>query len=632
MPILARTPPPTHQPPNQEPNHLKRHPRGFVTRFHRTATNALIASCLLAFATGVTGGQANDASRVARSPSGPEAALPEELQTIEVRSASGMVAAGSPEAARAGALMLERGGNAVDAAVAAAFAVGVVNPLDAGLGGQAYVLIHLRDGRNIAIDGSSPLPLRMVPEDIKPLKESGFLYGYKLAATPATPAALARALEQYGTMSLAQVLAPAIELADFGHVVMPHVQGVINGYAGAIRESEFLARTFLKDGLKPWPPGHVYCQPVLAETMRRLAIHGVEDFYRGQIAQEIAADMAANGGYVSRLDLALLHVTERVPVGGRYRGLEVVAFPSPGGGDIVVETLQILDTFPQELLRHESADRMHLLLEAVRIAFRDAGSRTEASFLGTAFLDPTRAERRAALIRFDRALREEELPTAENQYFNDRGTSHVSVVDRFGNAVSFTQTLGYGGFVATPSLGFQHNSLLETLEFCDRKSPNFPVPLRVLQTTMTPTMLLCDGKPFLVLGGPGSSRIPSSIVAVVTNVVDRAMTLAEAVAAPRVLVNRPNPINPEGCRPAPTEPPPEPRVFLEIAGPITSGQADDLEARGFTEQYRKTFPLRAGGLRAFGGINAVMVDPATGLLVGVGDPRRQGAAAAPVLP
>jgi len=236
------------------------------------------------------------------------------------------------------------------------------------------------------------------------------------------------------------------------------------------------------------------------------------------------------------------------------------------------------------------------------------------------------------MIRFDRALREDELPVAHNQYFNDRGTSHVSVVDRFGNAVALTQSLGYGGFVATPSLGFQHNSLLETCEFCDKSSPNFPVPFRTLRSTMTPTMVLCNGSPFLVLGGPGSSRIPSTILAVVTNVVDRGMPLDEAVSTPRVLANRPNPPNPKGCRQAPTDPPPEQRVYLEIAGPITLEQAEVLKARGFTEQYRQSFPLRTGGLRAFGGINAVMVDPNTGVIVGVGDPRRQGAAAAPPAP
>jgi gamma-glutamyltranspeptidase/glutathione hydrolase len=560
--------------------------------------------------------------------------IPPELHAIEKRSAYGMVASGIPEASRAGALMLEQGGNAVDAAVAAAFALGVVDPANAGLGGQVYALIHLRDGRDVAVDGSSPLPLRVIAEEIKPLKETGFLYGYKLAATPATPAALAYTLKRYGTMSLAQVLAPAIDLADYGHVLVPTIQILVDTYAARLRENESLAHILLKDGLEPFPPGHVYCQPVLAETLRRLARYGVDDFYHGRIADEIAADMAANGGWVSKADLARVRVSERMPVRGRYRGLEVVAFPYPGGGDIVIEALQILDTFPPELLRDDSADHMHLLLEAVRIAFREATSRAEVPFLDAAFLDPTRAERRAALIRFDRALREDELPVAHNQYFNDKDTTHVSVVDRFGNAVALTQSLGYGSFVATPSLGFQYNSLLETCEFCDRESQNFPVALRILRSTMTPAILLCHGAPFLVLGGPGSSRIPATMIAVITNVVDRGMSLDEAVSAPRVLASRPNPrSNPRGCYAPPWDPMWEQKVYLEIAGKITMEHADALRARGFTEQYLLTFPPpRPVDLRAFGGVNVVMVDPATGLLVGVGDPRRHGGVAAPRVP
>jgi len=278
-------------------------------------------------------------------------------------------------------------------------------------------------------------------------------------------------------------------------------------------------------------------------------------------------------------------------------------------------------------------DRSHLLLEAVRIAFQDAPAGEGAPLLATAFLDPARAGRRAALIRFDRALREEELPVSQNVWFHDRDTTHVSVVDRFGNALALTQTLGYGGFVATPALGFEYNSLLESYDFCDRGTPNFPVPLRTLRTTMTPTLLLCNGKPFLVLGGAGSSRIPSTIVAVVTNLVDRTMPLREAVVSPRVLANRSNPEKrTKGCRSAPADPLPEEKTYIEATNPIASRQADVLYVRGFSEQRRLTSPHTVYDWRAFGGVNAILVDPSTGMLVGVGDPRRNGGAAAPGLP
>lgn len=544
-----------------------------------------------------------------------------------------MVAAGLPEAAGAGARMLEQGGNAVDAAVAAAFAAGVVDPLNAGLGGQCYVLIHLRDGRDVAVDGSAPVPLRVVPDEIRPLKESGFLWGYKLVATPATPATLAYTLKRYGTMSLEQVLAPAIELAEFGYRTRPSILSVIDHYADRIRENEFLARTLLEDGLVPFPIDHVYCAPALAETFRRLAKNGVEDFYSGRIADEIAADMAAQGGYVSKLDLSLLRPTERTPVRGRYRGLEVVAFPYPGGGEILIEALQILDTFPAEVVRQGGVNRLHLLVEAMNLAFRVPSGNGGAAFLANAFLDATRAKRRAALIRFDRALSEAELPLAQDEWFSDRDTTHVSVVDRFGNAVALTQTNGYGGFVATPTLGFEYNSLLESCDFCNPASPKFPVPLHTVRTTMTPAMLLCDGRPLLVLGGAGSSRIPASIAAVVTNVVDRGMPLREAVTAPRALATRSSPAKDRsGCRPALIDPFAEERTYIELIDPITVEQADELFLRGFSDQKRITLRSSAYDRRGFGGVNVVMVDPATGLLVGVGDPRRVGGVAAPALP
>jgi gamma-glutamyltranspeptidase / glutathione hydrolase len=562
---------------------------------------------------------------------GAAAALPPELLPVEARSANGMVASGMPEASRAGAAILAQGGNAVDAAVATAFAVGVLDPFNAGLGGQCYILVHLHDGRDVAIDGSAPFPLRVAPEELRPLKESGFVHGYKFATTPATPAALAHALRRFGTMTLAQVLAPAIELAENGHVMTTSMLALVDEYAAKIREDCFLANLFFDEKGDHYPLSHVYRQPVLAHTLRRIASNGIGEFYRGAISDEIASDMAANGGYVSKADLAHLRIIERAPARGRYRGLDVLAFPAPGGGEMVVGALQILDTFPAELLREDSVDRLHVLMEANRLAFNDAGAGAAFPFLDAAFLDPTRIQRMADLIRFDRALRDDELPPTYSRSLGDRDTTQVSVVDRFGNAVSLTQSLGYGAFVATPTLGFQYNSLLETCDFCDRSSPAFPVPFGSFRSTMAPTIVLCQGATFLVLGSPGSSRIPGTVVTVISNVVDRGLPLAEAIAAPRALRNFPNSrVDRIGCRSITENPIWDQDLYIEIAGTIGTAQADELEARGFTNQYRLAFPPPdLIQVRSFGGVNAVLLDPATGLLIGVGDARRRGGAAGP---
>jgi gamma-glutamyltranspeptidase/glutathione hydrolase len=528
----------------------------------------------------------------------------------------GMVASSIPDASRAGARILEQGGNAVDAAVATAFAVGVCDPFYSGIGGITYILIHLSNGDNVAVDGSPRAPIRVVPEELETLKEMDTLYGYKTIAAPTTPAVLALALKRFGTMSLAQVLAPAIEFAEYGHAFLPLAQYIVEDEEDLpkIRQSAFLARTFLMDGSDPWPLGHIYCQPVLAATLRRLASHGVEDFYFGRIASTMAADILANGGYVSKADLALVQPAERAPARGQYRGLDVVSFPYPGGGDIVIEVLGILDTFPSELLRQNSVDRLHVLLEAEHISLRDAGERMASPFRLQAALDPMGAERKAALIRFDRALRSQEISSSPDRPFPEKDTTQVSVVDRFGNAVSLTQSLGNGSYVATPSLGFHYNSMLESYEFLEQGSPTFLSPQRILPTTMSPTILLCNGAPFLVLGSPASGRIPAIVVAVISNVVDRRMSLRDAVVAPRVLFH------------IPTEKYPDP-VFLEMAGTITIEKADELQALGFASQHRLTFPAKQKDRYPFGGVNAVLLDPATGMLVGVGDPRRQGAAA-----
>jgi len=581
----------------------------------------VLAAGLLTLVAGTTGAGAEKAAPAAAARSEAAANLPSQLQTSEERSPFGMVASSIPDASRAGARILEQGGNAVDAAVATAFALGVGDPFFSGIGGLSYLLIHLSNGRDVAIDGSVRAPITVIPGKLELLKERGELYGYKTIAPPTTPAALAFALKRYGTMSLAQVLAPAIELAELGHTFLPLAQSIVEGdeYLQKLRPNEFLARTFLQDGSDPWPLGHVYCQPVLARTMRRLASHGVEDFYTGQMARAMAADILANGGYVSKADLALVQIIERLPVRGEYRGLEVVSFPYPGGGDTVVEALHILETFPSELLRQNSVDSFHLLLEAQHVSMQDSGARMWAPFLPRTLFEAVPANRRAALIRFDRALRDHEISPRQVHTTSERETTHVSVVDRFGNAVSLTQSLGDGSYVATPSLGFHYNSLLESYDYLDRSSPAFLSPLRVLPTTMAPTIVLCHDAPFLVLGSPGSGRIPGIVVTVVSNVVDRGMSLRDAVAEPRVLFHSPDQHYQE-------------RIFVELAGTITPEKADELQARGFFNQRRLTFPATQEDHYPFGGVNAVMVDPATGTLVGVGDPRRQGAAAAPRSP
>lgn len=537
-------------------------------------------------------------------------ALPQELVAAEVRSSSGMVASADPQASQAGAVILERGGNAIDAAVGTAFALGVVDPTCAGLGGQALALVHLADGREVAVDGSAPVPLNVVPRELLRLKDGERLFGYPVSATPSMLATMDHLLRRFGTMSLAQVLQPAIELAERGHTLRPYVRADLEMEIAKVMEDDYLAGLFLRDHRDVWPDGCLLQQPVLAATMRRIAAGGETSFRQGGIAAEIEADMLAGGGYVRREDLAAVQVVEREPVRCRYRAVEVVSFPDPGGGNVLLGALQILDAFPPDLLRQDSTNRLHLLVEAARIAMIDNAFARRPQQLDAGY-----GRRRARLIRFDRALEDREILASRGPWIAAGGTTQISVMDHWGNAVAMTETLGTSAFVASPRLGFQYNSLLDSFDLAHPASPRYPAPMRVARTSMAPTLLVRAGVPLVVLGGAGSSRIPSSMLVVISNLVDRGMGLGEAISSPRVVV----------------DPPKGTRVLLELAGAITPAQADTLQARGFVNQFRLTFPPRQVDLCAFGGVNAVLVEPG-GTLVGVGDPRRQGGAAAPSQP
>ncbi len=570
----------------------------------------LIAIAAVVFAAPASGGPA--APTPAPTPSASE--LPGQLQAVAVTSENGMVVCSSAVAARAGARILEAGGNAVDAAVAAAFALGVGELGASGLGGQTYMLICPASGACVAIDGSVVAPLRASRPELQRLKDEGRFFGPKLVAAPATLAALALALSHYGTKPLAEVMAPAIDAAEAGVAFSPAMQTYVDGYLDKLRESPYLASILLDNNLYVWGLSHTYCFPDLACTLRRIADGGPAAFYTGEIGAAIAQDLERGGGYVRRDDLARVRAIERQPFIGSYRGLEIVSFPLPGAGGSLIEALHILDSFPPERMRHESPERYELQIEATRLAMADDHSAKLPTHEAGAFLlDRARAQQRARLILADRALTPNELGDTELTPWAERDTTQLSVVDRFGNAVSITQTLSriFGAYIATPGLGFPYNGLLEAFDLEHPQSRAFLLPLRPPFTTQSPTIVRRNGRPFLVLGSVGSGRITSAVLLAISNVVDQGMDLRAAVAAPRVLWGG----NQEN------------RLYLELAGPITDALADELAKRGYTNIYRLHFPPRQIDLNAFGCVNAILVRP-DGTLVGVGDPRRQGVAVA----
>ncbi len=548
--------------------------------------------------------------------------LPPELATREARSDFGMVASGSPEATMAGVAILERGGNAIDAAVAAALMLGVSDPDASGLGGITYMLIRLANGGTVAIEGPTVAPLSVDNRRLQALKDSDAFDGYELAAVPTTLAILDHALRRFGTMDMATVLQPAIETAEHGYRLSAlQIEWTLK-YMPSILASEYLKFIAMDDGSTLGRPGDVMCRPDLATTLRRIAAEGAASFYRGSIADEITADMVAHGGFLRKTDLARLRVRERAPLVTSYRGLTVHTFPQPGGGAALTALLNILEEFPSTLLATDSVERHHLVLEASRIALVDSRRHQilpEQSMWGQpVYLSKEHAAARALLITPGGTAASESLgppPDPECEPVQGDSTTQLSVVDREGNVVSLTQTLGssFGAAVATPGLGFPYNSLLEAFNYDKPQCPGFLRPGAECITDMAPTIVMDGDRLVVALGSPGSNRIPAIIATVISNMIDRGLSIRDAVAAPRVLWGGITSL----------------RAFVEIAPPITETDITALESIGHSGMTTVSFPPVISEFVKFGGVNAVGFDPKTGSFIGVVDPRRGGLAEGP---
>lgn len=543
----------------------------------------------------------------------------DETRPVEIRSRRGAVSCGDAAAAKAGARILEEGGNAVDAAVATSLAMGVVDPSTSGLGGAAFVLIAMRNGAVVALDGSVTAPIRVDRAELARMKRDGYVPGYRKIAAPGALAALGTALERYGTMPFPVVARPAIEMARDGVERTPVFRAFAESYASRIVESKELSFELLGPGTSLRGDLSPACPSLLERTLRRLAANGWRDFYVGEIASEIDAEMTSRGGAVRRMDLARVRAEELEPVHARYRGHEVLAAPYPAAGATLALALNVLDRVPREVLLSEPADRRHLLVDAVRMAWAEwhqAGRSREASQL--AAVDPGRADKMAALVRLDRLLADNEITEEPALQRIAGGTTQISVIDAAGNAVSLTQSLGggFGACVSSPTLGFPWNELLLAFDMDEPRSVDALAPGKKAFLAAAPAIVRGADGWLLALGSPGTTRIPSILLEVITRVVDQGLPLAQAVGAPRVLW---------GCCGEGDA------VFLETAPPYGPPAAAELTRRLFWDVRPFASPRTAGDLLFFGGVNAVLALP-NGTTVAVADARRQGAVAAPGVP
>ena len=544
-----------------------------------------------------------------------------------VSSPLGMVVTSAPEATRAGVRMLEAGGNAVDAAVAAAFALTAADPGGSGLGGQTWIVLRTASGEERAVLCPAPVPLRIDRRRFRAARDGADLWGPMAAAVPTTVATLAHALRTYGTKPFAEVLAPAVEAAESGYRTQPFEHPYLGDYRRRLFDSDVLYPAYLTgpaddSGLPgPAPVGTCVRLPNLARTLAGLAERGPEDFYTGEIAATLEREVLAAGGFLTRQDLVRVpgRVLDVPPVRGSYRGLTVVSVPAPAGGGILVMALQVLDALGAERLRQPGLARGHAIVEAVRLARAEAAAHrgqpeVPEGPLRSEWLSPAWAERQARRIRADRALSASELGDERPFASGIRGTTHVSVADAHGNVVSLTQTLGryYGAAWAAPSLGFLLNAFLEPLVSDDPSSAEYLKAGGAVPMPVSPLLLLRDDRPALIAGAPGSSRIPSILLSLVTAFADGGDALAAAYARPRMVWE---------------DDLAGPRVMLELAPPFTERDVAALEAMGYPNVWVLRAPSRDSAI--FGGIYGVVRDEARGVWTGIVDGRRAGVAAAP---
>lgn len=451
--------------------------------------------------------------------------------------------------------VLKAGGNAMDAAVTAGFALAVTQPRSGNIGGGGFMLYSPGDGGDVeAIDYREKAPAgateTMFQDDSGEVVQNRSRFTHKAAGVPGTVAGLAMALERHGTLTLEQALAPAIRLARDGFIVPARFTEGLEQARERLARWPATLNTFYKDDGSAWQPGERFVQPDLANTLERIAKHGIRDFYQGETAELIVQEMRRHGGLISLEDLRNYEPAVRQPIHGHYRSHDIYSMSPPSsGGTHIVQILNILEGYPMGELGHNSAASIHRMAEAMKLAYAD-----RATYLGdTDFVDvplagltsKTYAHELRKGISADSARPSSEIRAGTPAAYESPETTHFSIVDRWGNAVSNTYTINfsYGSGITVAGAGFLLNNEMDDFS----AKPGVPnaygliggeankvEPGKRMLSSMSPTIVRRNGKNFLVSGSPGGSRIITTTLQVLLNVIDHGMNVQSAVSAPRI--------------------------------------------------------------------------------------------------
>jgi gamma-glutamyltranspeptidase / glutathione hydrolase len=474
----------------------------------------------------------------------------------QVIAENGMVVSTSSFASKVGVEILKKGGNAVDAAVAVGFALAVTYPSAGNLGGGGFMVIHLADGKNISIDFREKAPLS-AHRDMY-LNEAGEFIpelsqqGTTSAGVPGSVAGLIYALEKYGTMPLADVIQPAIDLAKNGWRLEKRDSIYFSNTIPLFERYPSSKKIFTKDGV-PYSTGELFIQSDLAHTLEQIKENGRDGFYKGKVAELLVEQVSSSGGYITLEDLEKYQPVEREPIIGTYRGYEVVSMPPPSSGGIaLVQMLNILESYDLVNVDWGSSQYFHHLVEAMKYAYAD-----RTYHLGDADFYPVPKEqlisKEYAKTIFERiesaknkAVPSSEIKSLDTQLLHESTeTTHYSVYDLYGNAVSTTTTINssFGSGIVVESAGFLLNNEMDDFSGKPGVMNQFGLlgteansiqPEKRMLSSMTPTIILKDSKPYIIIGSPGGSQIITTVLQVVLNCIDFDMNIRDAIEAPRI--------------------------------------------------------------------------------------------------
>ncbi|GAK55671.1 gamma-glutamyltranspeptidase [Candidatus Vecturithrix granuli] len=535
-----------------------------------------------------------------------------------VEGKNGMVVTGQELATRAGLEVLQKGGNAIDAGVTVGFVMAVTLPRAGNIGGGGFMIVHsAKTGETVAIDYREKAPAKAYRDMF--LDKDGNAdaqlsrYTHLSAGVPGVIAGFAYALEKYGTISLAEALAPAIKYAEEGFVLNENLVKDFHAAEKNLRAFPATEKIFFKADGSFYEPGDLFVQPELAKTLKLIAQEGPKAFYEGAIAELIVKQMEAHGGLMTKEDLANYQPAIREPIHGTYRGFDVFSMCPPSSGGVhIVQILNILEGFDLRYLGHNSAATIHLMAEAMKRAYAD-----RAEYLGDSdFVDvPLKgltskayaAELRNQINRFKATVSSTLKPGNAPKYESDQ-TTHYSIVDKEGNAVSNTYTINFsfGSGIVVEGAGFLLNNEMDDFS----AKPGVPnayglvggdanavEPNKRMLSSMSPTIVLNNGKVFLVAGSPGGSLIITTTLQVIMNVIDFGMNIQEAVNAPRV-------------------------HHQWLPDEVRLEKGIGLDTIKLLTEMGHTVVVRD----AMGAASSIMVDPKTGMMYGAADRRREGLA------